>query len=128
MRTGSCAHEARVLCWREEEVTMSGEEGWYVDPFGHHEARWISEGTPTALVRDGSVESQDPPPSESMTEPLDRIPGAPTGSDDQKRADDVDAEGFDPNAGARAAFDMMDQIGTGVFWHPKRGRDKAPDG
>ena len=105
---------------------MSGEEGWYVDPFGHHEARWISEGTPTALVRDGSVESQDPPPSESMTEPLDRIPGAPTGPDDQKRADDVDAEGFDPDAGARAAFDMMDQIGTGVFWHPKRGRDKSP--
>jgi hypothetical protein len=38
------------------------EEGWYVDPFGRHEARWISDAAPTALVRDGHIESKDPPP------------------------------------------------------------------
>jgi hypothetical protein len=43
------------------------EEGWYIDPFGRHEARWISDGTPTALVRDGEAESQDPPPDEPIT-------------------------------------------------------------
>ena len=43
------------------------EEGWYIDPYGRHEARWISEGTPTALVRDGGVESQDPPPDQPVT-------------------------------------------------------------
>lgn len=37
-------------------------EGWYRDPYGAHEARWFSEGTPTALVRDGGVESHDPAP------------------------------------------------------------------
>ena len=28
-------------------------EGWYHDPYRLHEARWISDGAPTALVRDG---------------------------------------------------------------------------
>ena len=94
------------------------EEGWYVDPFGRHEARWMSDGRPTALVRDDRVESQDPPPDDPMTEPLELVRGtAPPGGSDQKRADDADAEGFDPDAGARAAFDTMDQIGPGVFWH-----------
>jgi len=37
-------------------------QNWCPDPFGIHEARWFSNGTPTALVRDGGVESQDPPP------------------------------------------------------------------
>jgi hypothetical protein len=27
------------------------EEGWYVDPYGLHDDRWISDGTPTVLVR-----------------------------------------------------------------------------
>jgi len=38
--------------------------GWCTDPFGVHEQRWISTGVPTALVRDGSDESKDPPPSD----------------------------------------------------------------
>ena len=40
------------------------EEGWHADPFGRHEARWMSDGTPTTLVRDGDVESRDAPPDE----------------------------------------------------------------
>ena len=34
-------------------------QGWFADPFDVHEARWFSQGTPTALVRDGCTESQD---------------------------------------------------------------------
>jgi hypothetical protein len=37
-------------------------QNWCPDPFGRHEARWFSNGTPTALVRDHGVEAQDPPP------------------------------------------------------------------
>jgi len=39
-------------------------EGWYTAPYGRHEARWMSAGTPTRLVRDGEVESYDDPPDE----------------------------------------------------------------
>ena len=42
-------------------------EGWCTDPFGRHEARWLSQGTPTKLVRDGGVESYDDPPDEEPT-------------------------------------------------------------
>jgi hypothetical protein len=42
----------------------SGElQGWYPDPFGLHEKRYISAGRPTKLVRDGQVDSYDEPPS-----------------------------------------------------------------
>jgi hypothetical protein len=41
----------------EEEVVT---EGWGADPTRRHEQRWISAGTPTALVRDGLVEGHDP--------------------------------------------------------------------
>ena len=37
-------------------------EGWYRDPFGIHEDRWMSQGKATKLVRDGGTESYDPPP------------------------------------------------------------------
>ena len=37
-------------------------EGWYTDPYGVHEARWMSQGTPTPLVRDDGVEGHDPAP------------------------------------------------------------------
>lgn len=40
------------------------EEGWYTDPYGRHEARWMSAGSPTKLVRDSGVESYDHPPDE----------------------------------------------------------------
>lgn len=38
-------------------------QGWYQDPFGLHEKRYISAGRPTKLVRDGQVDSYDEPPS-----------------------------------------------------------------
>jgi hypothetical protein len=45
------------------------EEGWYTDPYGRHEARWLSDGTPTKLVRDGEVESYDKPQKAERIEP-----------------------------------------------------------
>ena len=35
-------------------------EGWYEDPSDRHEYRWFSQGTPTDLVRDGTITSRDP--------------------------------------------------------------------
>jgi len=43
-------------------VGINAAEGWYRDPFGIHEDRWMSQGKPTKLVRDGGTESYDPPP------------------------------------------------------------------
>ena len=45
-------------------------QGWFVDPFQTHDARWISDGRPTALVRDGNTESADPPPAGDFRGPL----------------------------------------------------------
>ncbi|HTU37563.1 MAG TPA: hypothetical protein VMF35_06065 [Acidimicrobiales bacterium] len=49
-------------------MDKEGLEGWCTDPFGRHEARWLSDGTPTKLVRDGDVESYDDPPDEEPTQ------------------------------------------------------------
>jgi hypothetical protein len=40
-----------------DRYTMSKqpEEGWYTDPYERHEARWLSEGEPSKLVRDGAI-------------------------------------------------------------------------
>ena len=42
-------------------------EGWCTDPFGLHEARWLSDGVATKLVRDNGVESYEDPPDEEWT-------------------------------------------------------------
>jgi hypothetical protein len=57
------------------------EEGWFTDPFGLHEARWLSRGVPTKLVRDGDVEAYDEPPDE------------PPAHEPQRLAEHVDAAG-----------------------------------
>ncbi len=44
-------------------TTAVAAQGWYRDPFGRHDDRYFSAGTPTKLVRDGTVESYDPPPA-----------------------------------------------------------------
>ena len=85
------------------------EEGWYVDPFGHHEARWISKGAPTALVRDGGFESQDPPPSTVIEGKLEHLAGTtePYG-DDMRRADDAEKQSLDPVKMTDAAEESID--------------------
>lgn len=100
-------------------------EGWYVDPWGHFEARWFSDGTPSALVRNGSVEAHDPPPDGPFEGEPQRLPEAAGSGQDLRRADDVDRdEPFDPAEGSRAAFDMMDRIGPDVYWHEEPHRRK----
>ena len=84
-------------------------EGWFLDPFGHHEARWFSDGVPTALVRDGGIESQDSPPSTAIEGELQRLP-EPTQSVEGAllRADDAEAQAIDPNAYNDAAEESID--------------------
>jgi hypothetical protein len=48
---------------------MSDFYGWQPDPFGLHELRYLSQGSPTKLVRDGGVEGYDEPPSEEVQSP-----------------------------------------------------------
>jgi hypothetical protein len=59
--------------------------GWFKDPYRLHDARWISDGRPTALVRDGGHESMDAPPDHPhvgtltpVQEPQREQPLAPT--------------------------------------------------
>jgi hypothetical protein len=86
-----------------------GAEGWYVDPFGRHEARWISAGTPTGLVRDGDSEYHDEPPDEEPSGQLERIltVGSP---DSVRRADDAQKESFDPLRATDAASRAIDAM------------------
>jgi hypothetical protein len=48
-------------------------EGWYRDPYELHDGRWFSDGTPTAVVSDDGVETNDPPPDAAYTGPLESI-------------------------------------------------------
>jgi hypothetical protein len=83
-------------------------EGWYQDPFGLHEARWISDGSPTALVRDRGTESHDPPPDDTFDGPLEPVAEHPASDgDDLRRAGEADPgdEIFDPNAAIGGVFD-----------------------
>jgi hypothetical protein len=84
------------------------EEGWYRDPYGIHEARWISAGSPTALVRNGDAEAQDPPPNTPYTGQLEELTetGA-KGGDDLLRADSADSASFDPDVVEDAAWDSF---------------------
>ena len=73
-------------------------EGWFHDPFERHQHRWFSAGTPTALVRDDGVESQDPPPAGAVTGPLVPVEDASneaTGGDDLRRADAAESRDID---------------------------------
>lgn len=92
------------------------EEGWYTDPFERHEARWLSDGTPTKLVRDDGVTSYDEPPDEPPTLTPVRIevdPDTSNGSD-LLRADAAEAgdQSFDAARATMAEFDTLGQVGA----------------
>ncbi len=90
------------------------EEGWYVDPYGVHEARWISAGTPTALVRDGNVEAQDPAPNTPYVGQFEELPETvPRDADDLLRADSADGKTFDPNREEEGAWDVFGESSGG---------------
>jgi hypothetical protein len=84
-----------------DEGTVDGprfdvDEGWFTDPWSRHEARWISLGKATDLVRDGDIESRDAPPSSppTATPSLVRTNSSHENqADDVKRADDAE-DGF----------------------------------
>jgi hypothetical protein len=93
-------------------------EGWYSDPYQRHEARWMSQGTPTQLVRDGDIEGSDPVGGEPFAVTPTRIEGEGLhDGSDMKRADDAELEGpFDPQASVRAAWDVFDQSTVQQGW------------
>ncbi len=87
-------------------------EGWYTDPYERHEARWMSQGTPTWQVKDGDVEGRDDPvPDEPFKVTPVRIETeGPGDGSDQLRADDAQTEKpYDASEASRAASDVFDQ-------------------
>ena len=65
------------------------EEGWYVDPYGAHAARWFRDGTPTDLVQDGGLPGKDAPPETPFVRPLvPFIEDGPTDGHEFRRAED----------------------------------------
>jgi hypothetical protein len=74
-------------------VTESADaaEGWYRDPYGIHQDRWFSAGTPTSLVRDQGTEGHDDPPGYPPPAPPVEIPDTDQfPADDFLRADDAE--------------------------------------
>ena len=71
-------------------------EGWYRDPYGIHQDRWFSAGTPTSLVRDGGAEGRDDPPGYPPAGPPVEIPDNDQfPEDDLRRADEAAARSQD---------------------------------
>jgi hypothetical protein len=92
-------------------------EGWYLDPFKVHEARWFSDGTPTTLVRDkDGVETYDAPPSTTFQGDLTPVSEPVTSdSDDLLRADEEnpDDQIHDPNASFNLTGDAFSESSGG---------------
>jgi hypothetical protein len=83
-------------------------EGWYRDPYGIHQDRWFSAGTPTALVRDQGVEGHDDPPGYPPPGPPAEIPETDEfPADDLRRADEKEANAgqYDPEGAAEQVSD-----------------------
>jgi hypothetical protein len=83
-------------------------EGWYRDPFAIHEDRWMSQGRPTKLVRDGGVESYDPPPDLPL--PAELEPAVPEGGEASGSPGSDEAgrdSGYSDRRARRAAFDAV---------------------
>lgn len=102
-------------------------EGWFSDPFARHEARWLSDGKPTKLVRDGDATSYDDPPDGpwvNAPERLEADPSARAGRD-LVRADTAESEGgYDEKAAKWAVYDQLAAQAPGAFDDVSR---KRPD-
>jgi hypothetical protein len=66
-------------------------QGWFLDPYGLHEARYFSQGQPTKLVRDHDGESYDEPPSGTPPGPL--FPAPPPSDPDHGLGHPLSTEG-----------------------------------
>ena len=102
------------------------DQGWFTDPWGLHDARGISLGKATDLVRDGRVEAHDPPPNTPPTVTPALIPAeAPgqVGAGDLRRADDAERETVDPGKLKERLVDAAEEaFESGIFVPP----DPAP--
>jgi len=91
--------------------------GWYRDPYGRHEDRYFSDGTPTKLVRDGDREAFDPPPDLPLPGPLLRSAHRPPrrpGPGDLHRADECEREpAFDWRVARDKAISTAVRCGAG---------------
>ena len=97
------------------------DEGWFTDPWGHHEARWMSLGRATDLVRDGAVEAHDPPPNTAPTVTPALIPAearGQVGAGDSRRADDAEAEIVDPAKLRERLVDAAEESFSGGIYVP----------
>ena len=98
---------------------MADEEGWYIDPYGRHEARWYSDGRPTKLVRDGTVEGYEEPPGQPPAQPPVPVPdrlvrkNALHHGEDLRRADAAERDDYhDPDRTSDKAWESFPEIGT----------------
>ena len=101
--------------WYSRDVTdhAVAAEGWYRDPYGIHQDRWFSAGTPTLLVRDQGVEGQDDPPDFPPPGPPVEIPEIDNfPADDLRRADEAEANG-EPYDRQKAGEQALDATMTG---------------
>ena len=80
-------------------------EGWYRDPFAIHEDRWMSQGRPTKLVRDGGVEAYDPPPDLPL--PTELVPCVSDSGEDSGAGEGDQESGYSDRRARRAAFDAI---------------------
>lgn len=85
-------------------------EGWFTDPYACHEARWLSDGQATKLVRDGDATSYDDPPAGPWIKEPERIeadPNATEGSD-LIRADAAESgDDYDEKKAKWAVYDYL---------------------
>ncbi|MGO9458129.1 MAG: hypothetical protein ACLP62_13985 [Acidimicrobiales bacterium] len=89
------------------------EEGWFTDPYALHEARWLSAGRPTKLVRDGDVESYDDPPDGAFVAEPRRIEEAPTAANgsDLLRTGEESSQ-YDEGEALMESLDAIGQVGA----------------
>lgn len=113
---------------------MAELQGWYVDPWLRHEARYFSDGRPTSLVRDGDHESADPPPP-LPAQVIDPAPATLTHGDEAPqrvfRGSEFErnwggAQGYDRGDDPRAGENLVDRLVIPVFsiLRPSRFGDK----
>jgi hypothetical protein len=107
-------------------------QGWHSDPFGVHEARYISAaGQPTKLVRDRGVESYDEPPSgvDEVAAAMARLSAPPSAAaprDTYGPAHDPDPQRLSRIVGFVASAIILAAVAVGfvlvalTLLHPKR--------
>jgi len=68
------------------------EEVWYTDPYGVHQYRWVSDGSPASLVRGAGRTSEDPAPDSPNVEEPKLVDAPPTPAHDDLRRSDGDQD------------------------------------